>query len=444
MIPVQVQVGWVSRMRAQFGTAFRALRHRNYRLWFFGQGLSLIGTWMQSMAQQVLVYRLTGSASALGIVSFMQVIPLVPFALWGGSLSDRVSKRTLLLTTQTLMLCQAIVLAVLTWTGAVQIWHVYLMAFLLGTFKAVDMPARQSFVVEMVEGKEDLTSAIGLNSAIQNGAKTLGPALAGVIVAMMGEAVAFFLNSLSFLAVIASLLLMKDTIRTSVDRLENTHVVTHVVEGMRFVFGQQTLLVLMSLVAVSSFLSRPYQILMPVFADVELGDSAQPIIQFLCSGRHLIPNCQAPAALPLGLLLTAVGLGAVTGAFLVASLSQRARRGRMLTLGNLSYPLLLLVFVNSHSILFSLLVLVLVGLSQVLQNAMANTLLQITTPDPLRGRVMSLYSLVSGGMAHVGGLQAGFVADWIGAPMSVGIGAAISLLYGLVIALRYRRVRNLT
>jgi MFS family permease len=141
---------------------FRALHHRNYRLWFFGQGLSLIGTWMQSMAQQVLVYRLTGSASALGIVSFMVVLPLVPFALWGGSLSDRVSKRTIIIVTQTLMMMQAIVLAVLTWTDTVQIWHVYVMAFLLGTLKAVDMPARQSFVVEMVGGKEDLTSAIGL------------------------------------------------------------------------------------------------------------------------------------------------------------------------------------------------------------------------------------------------------------------------------------------
>jgi MFS family permease len=399
---------------------------------------------MQTMAQQVLVYRLTGSAAALGIVSFMVVLPLVPFALWGGSLSDRVPKRAVLLTTQILMMCQAFVLAALTWTGVVKIWHIYLMAFLLGTFRAVDMPARHSFVVEMVEGKEDLTSAIGLNSAIQNGAKMLGPALAGVMVAMLGEAVAFFLNSLSFLAVIASLLLMRDTYPASVDKQEHTHMVPHVVEGLRFLFGQQILLILMSLVAVNSFLSRPYQVLMPVFADVKLGGSAQPIIQFLCNGRHLIPNCRAPAALPLGFLLTAVGIGAVTGALLVASLSQHAQRGRLLTLGNLSLPLLLLIFVNSGSMAFSLVVLVLVGLSQVLQNAMANTLLQVSAPDLLRGRVMSLYSLVAQGMTQVGNVQAGFVADWIGAPMSVGIGATISLIYGSVIALRYRQVRQIT
>jgi MFS family permease len=423
--------------------AFRALQHRNYRLWFLGQGLSLIGTWMQSMAQQVLVYRLTGSASALGIVSFMTVVPLVPFALWGGSLSDRVSKRTIVLVTQTLMMVQAMILAVLTWTDTVQIWHVYVMAFLLGTFKAVDMPARQSFVVEMVEGKADLTSAIGLNSAIHNGARTLGPALAGVLVAMMGEAVAFFLNGLSFLAVILSLLWMRDLPRVLPERQENGHVVAHMADGLRYVLGQQVLLVLMSLVAVNSFLSRPYQTLMPVFADVTLRESAQPVIALLCAGKLVVLNCQAPEAIPLGLLLSAVGLGAVAGAFLVASLPENARRGRMLTLGNLSFPFLLLLFVNSHAMWLSLVIMLFVGMSHVFQNAMANTLLQLTAPDPLRGRVMSLYSLVSHGMTHVGGLQAGFVADWVGAPLSIGVGAGFSLLYGLFVAVRYRQVRDL-
>jgi len=428
---------------SRVATTFRALRHRNYQLWFFGQGLSLIGTWMQSMAQQVLVYRLTGSASALGIVSFMTVLPLIPFALWGGSLSDRVSKRTIIATTQTLMMIQAIILGLLTWTGTVQIWHVYVMAFLLGTFKAVDMPARQSFVVEMVEGKDDLTSAIGLNSAIHNSARTLGPALAGVLVAVMGEAVAFFLNGLSFFAVIVSLLLMRDLPLAFTGESKKTHVISHTLEGVRYVFQQQTLLVLMSLVAVSSFLSRPYQTLMPVFADVTLKESAQPVIAFLCDGRFPIVNCQAPAAIPLGLLLSAVGVGAVAGAFLVASLPEKARRGRMLTLGNLCFPLFLLIFVNSHSMLLSLVMMMFVGMSHVFQNAMANTLLQLTAPDPLRGRVMSLYSLVSHGMTHVGGLQAGFVADWVGAPISIGVGAGFSLLYGLFVAVRYRQVRNL-
>ncbi|MGE5250872.1 MAG: MFS transporter [Bacteroidota bacterium] len=431
-------------VNARIGTTFRALKHRNYQLWFFGQGLSLIGTWMQTMAQQVLVYRLTGSAVALGIVSFMDVVPLVPFALWGGSLSDRLPKRRLLLVTQTLMLLQALTLGGLTWAGAVRIWHVYLMAFLLGAFKALDMPARQSLMIELVEGRDDLTSAIGLNSAIHNLARTLGPALAGMIVALMGEAPAFFLNGLSFLAVIISLILMTGGSRAPVRKEEQAGGGAHMLQGLRFVLTQQTLLVLMSLVAVSSFLSRPYQTLMPVFANVTLKESAQPLVASLCSGDRTFFSCQAPEALPLGLLLSAVGVGAVTGAFLVASLPEKAPRGRLLTLGNLCFPLLLLVFVNSRSLPFSLLVMILVGLSQIFQNALANTLLQLNSPDALRGRVMSLYFLVSHGMTHLGGLQAGFTADWAGAPLSIGAGAGISLLYGLFVAFRYRRVRELT
>jgi len=221
-----------------------------------------------------------------------------PLCTVGGSLSDRVSKRTIILTTQTLMMLQAFTLALLTWSGKVQVWHVYVMAFLLGAFKAVDMPARQSFVIELVDGREDLTSAIGLNSAIHNGARTLGPALAGVSVAMMGEAVAFLWNGLSFLAVILSLLLMRGLPQTSRRGEAETQVIRHTIDGVRFVFGQQTILILMSLVAVSSFLSRPYQTLMPVFADVMLLTSPQPVVSFLCNGNFTGLNCQARRPFP--------------------------------------------------------------------------------------------------------------------------------------------------
>ncbi|MGE5373805.1 MAG: MFS transporter [Bacteroidota bacterium] len=434
-------VSGISRPRAS--VTFRALRHRNYRLWFFGQGLSLVGTWMQSMAQQVLVYRLTGSAVSLGIVNFMVVLPLVPFALWGGSLSDRVSKRTIILVTQSLMMLQAVLLGMLAWTGTVQVWQIYGMAFVLGILKAVDMPARQAFVIELVEGKEDLTSAIGLNSAIHNGAKTLGPALAGVSIAMMGEAVAFLVNGFSFFAVIISLLLMRDLPHTAPREEGSPPVMRHTVEGIRYVISQQTILILMSLVAISSFLSRPYQTLMPVFADSMLKESGRGLVAVLCRGNFAWTNCQAPAAIPLGLLLSAVGAGAVLGAFLVASLPENAPRGRMLTLGNIAFPVFLLLFVRSDSIWVSTLIMLFVGISHVFQNSMANTLLQMTTPDPLRGRVMSLYSLVSHGMTHVGGLQAGLVADWVGAPISIGLGAAFSLLYGIFVAIRYPQVRDM-
>jgi predicted MFS family arabinose efflux permease len=341
------------------------------------------------------------------------------------------------------MLIQALVLALLTGAGVIQVWHIYLMAFLLGVFKALDMPARQSFIVDMVEGKEDLTNAIGLNSAVHNGARTLGPALAGVAVAALGEAVAFLVNALSFLAVIFSLLAMRSLphfTRVKDDR----PVHTHMAEGVRYLFSQQTLLILMSLVAVNSFLSRPYTTLMPVFADTILKDSARPIVSWLCSSVTGLLNCRAPEALPLGMLLASVGIGAVTGALIVASLPSKFRRGRVLTLGNLVLPGFLLLFVQSRSLLFSCFLLMLVGMGQVLQNASGNTLLQITAPDELRGRVMSQYSLVTQGMTHLGGLQAGFMADWLTAPFSIGLGAAAALLYGAYVAVRYPRVRNMS
>ena len=304
---------------------------------------------------------------ALGITNFMMIVPLVLFALWGGSLAGRFPKRNLIIVTQTLMLIQAIILGILTWSGIIEIWHVYVIAFLLGAVKAVDMPARHSFVVDMVEGKQDLTNAIGLNSAIYNGARTLGPALAGVAVATMGEAVAFFLNGASFLAVIGSLLMMRNLTKSSVKLQASTSMMSHMGQGVRFVLGQQTLLILMSLVAVSSFLSMPYSTLMPVFADTLLKDRTQPIVELLCSGNHFMLQCQAPEALPLGLLLTCVGIGAVAGALVVASVPERARRGRLLKLGNLCFPSLLIIFVNSRLMILSLVVMIMVGTSFVLQ-----------------------------------------------------------------------------
>ncbi len=422
---------------------FRSLRHRNYRLWFFGQGFSLIGTWMQTMAQQVLVYRLTGSAAALGTVSFIGLIPLLPLALWGGSIADRLPKQRVILITQIIMMIQAFLLAALTWTGVAQVWHVYVLALLLAAAQAVDMPVRQAFTVELVEGKEDLTNAIALNSSIFNGARALGPALAGLAVATTGEGMAFALNGLSFVAVIVSLLLMRNLPLPDPAR-RTISLARHVTEGARFVAKQQTLLVLMSLIAVSAFLSMPYSTLMPVFASRVLGESAQPVVTFLCGGAQPLMRCQSPQALPLGILLTLVGVGAVTGSLLVASLPEGARRGRMLTAGNLAFPFLLLVFATSRSFLLSSAVLVLVGMSFVWQNSLANTMLQLITPDAVRGRVMSLYTLTFQTTMRLGGLQAGLMADRFGAALAVGLGAALSLVYGLVIAVRFPKVREMT
>lgn len=421
---------------------FRSLRHRNYRLWFFGQGISLIGSWMQTMAQQVLVYRLTGSATSLGIISFIGLIPLIPLSLWSGSLSDRISKRTLLLITQVIMLVQALILAILTWTNLIQVWHVYVLAFLMGAAQAMDTPARQAFTVEMVEGKEDLSNAIGLNSAMFNMARALGPSFAGILVAATGEGNAFFINAFSFVAVIISLLMMRELPQQPQSE-EKQNTLIHTKEGIRFVKSQPVLLVLTSLIAVSAFLSMPYSTLMPVFASNVLGKSADPVIQFMCNPNTGLMNCRSPEALPLGILLTTLGIGSVLGALFIAAMSDSIHRGAWLTAGNIAFPLLLLIFSVSQSFLLSLVILIFVGFSFVCQNALANTLMQFATPDSMRGRVMSLYSMTFQGMMRLGGLQAGLMADWLGAPLEVGITSAISLLFGIYVAVRFPKVRKL-
>lgn len=431
-----------SPQHSRWPTTFRALRHRNYRLWFGGQGISLIGTWMQNVAMQVLVYRMTGSATALGIVGFIGIIPTIPLSLWGGSLADRVSKRTVILAAQVVMMLVAIVLALLTGSGAARVWQVYLLSLVLAAATAVDLPVRQAFTVEMVEGKEDLSNAIGLNSAMFNGARALGPALAGLAVATTGESTAFVLNAVSFLPVIASLLLMRNLPKPKSGPTGN--VCAHMVEGAAFIHRDQTLLVLISLVAVSAVLAMPFTTLMPVFATGALAVSARPIVGLLCDGSQAFLRCRAPEALPLGLLLTTMGLGALVGALLVASLPERARRGRMLTLGNLAFPAFLLVFAGTRSFLVAAAALFFTGISFVWQNALANTLLQLHTPDELRGRVMSVYTLVFQMSMRLGSLQAGWVGDRLGAPWTVALNAAVALSYGIYVALRYPKVRDLT
>lgn len=421
---------------------FRALRHRNYRLFFYGQLISLIGTWMQVIAQQYLVYRLTGEATMLGTISVLGLIPLLPMSLWGGSLADRLPKRAILIVTQTLEMLQAFALAVLIWTHHEQVWQVMLLALLLAAIDAVDMPVRQAFVVEMVEGKEDLTNAIGLNSTIFNASRVLGPALAGVAVALTGEAGAFFINGLSFLAVIVSLLMMR--LPPHNGPKVQPSLASHLKEGMQYVRQRQTVMVLISLVAVSAFLSMPFSILLPVFATKVLNVSALPFLNTVCGWAGALgATCQSPDALTYGLLQAAVGVGALLGALFVASLPANARRGGFLTLGNVFFPALVIGLALSRSFAASMILLLGVGVSFVVQNALANTLIQFAVTDDLRGRVMSIYTMVFQSMMRVGGLQAGLMGDTFGAPFAVGIGGVISLAYGLFVAIRYPRVREM-
>lgn len=426
----------------QLPGTFRALRHYNYRLWFVGQTVSLIGTWMQSMAQQVLVYRLTGTAESLGIVNSVALLAMLPLFFVSGSFSDRFPKRRIILIAQTVMLLQALGLAILTWTNTIEVWHVYIMAFILGAAQAFDMPARQAFTVDMVEGKEDLTNAIGLNSAMFNVARALGPALSGIVVAATGEGNAFFINAMTFLTVIICLLLMRNLPQSHTPLAKDTKTIEHVKEGFRYIRGNQVLIVLISLVAVNSFLSSPYSTLMPVFSEM-LNPSAMPIVDWICNPATGLIYCQTPQALPLGILLTMVGVGATLAALTIAATTDKGRRGAMMTLGNLGFPLFIIFFALSRNFLFSAALLFFVGVSFVMQNVLANTLIQLAAPDHLRGRVMSVYMMSMNTTIRLGGLQAGFMADWLGAPLSVGLGAAIALVYCIYIAIRYPAVRKL-
>jgi MFS family permease len=419
--------------------AFRALRHRNYRLFFVGQLISIVGTWMQNTALPLLIISLVPKNQQgvwLGINGFLPLLPLVPLALVAGSLADRFSKRNIMVLTQSVMMLQAFVLTALTAAGSIQMWQILLLTFVSGAAAAIDLPARQAFVVEMVEDPRDLDSGIALNSAIFNLGRAFGPVLAGLLVAALGFSAAFAVNGLSFLAVIVGLLLMhlpklpklRERIKTG----------AHLKEGLSYVWHNSTLMILMSLVAVSAFLSMPFQTLMPIFASNQLAASSQATVDAVCSWM----TCQRPDAVTYGLLLGMFGIGALLGALLAGIYSDRGH-GRLLTIGNLGFPLALLIFALSSSFWLSMLVLLGVGILYILQNALANTLVQLASPDRLRGRVMSVYSLVFQGMAGAGRMQAGLTETIIGAPLSVAIGALISLGYGLFVFLKWPQVRKM-
>ena len=418
--------------------AWRALQHHNYRLFFYGQLISIIGTWMQTMALQLLIVKLQPENPGLwlGINGFLPLLPLIPLTLVAGSLADRFSKRNIMVLTQTTMMLQAFVLAALTAAGAIQMWHVLLLTFISGVAAVIDLPTRQALVVEMVGDPEDLGSAIALNSAIFNLGRAFGPVLAALLIAPLGFSAAFVVNGLSFFAVIAGLLLMR--LPPAPERVRQPKMRTHLKEGLSYVWHNSTLLVLMSLVAVSAFLSMPFMTLMPIFASNQLAASAQPVVNAVCSGI----TCQTPEAVTYGLLLGMFGAGALIGALLAGAYSDRGH-GRLLTIGNLGFPLTLLIFAVSRSFWLSMAVLFGVGILYILQNALANTLVQFSSPDQLRGRVMSLYSLTFQGMQGAGRMQAGLTETLVGAPLSVAIGAVVSLAYGVFVFFKWPQIRKL-
>ncbi len=386
-----------------------ALRHRNYRLFFAGQGLSLVGTWMQRIAVAWLVYRLTGSVFLLGFVGFAGQIPTFILASFAGVFIDRSSRYRILLITQILAAAQSALLAFLTLTGHVTVWHVFLLSLSLGVINAFDMPARQSFVVDMVEGKEDLPNAIALNSMMVNGARLVGPSLAGLAVASLGEGVCFLLNALSFVAIVIALLLMK--VRQVERKPSTAHPWHDLKEGYRYAYGFAPIRYLLLLLGLISIMGMPFQVLMPVFAK-----------DVLHGGPHT-----------LGFLMGAHGIGALVSAGYFATRRSVVGFGRVTVVACLLFGAGLMAFSLSHQVVFSYIAMFVAGSGMMGTMTSCNTIIQTVVDDEKRGRVMGFYAMAIFGMAPFGSLMAGSLASHIGAPNTVIIGGiscvAASLLF---------------
>jgi MFS family permease len=383
-------------------SALRALQHRNYRLFVAGQLTSLVGTWMQIVAQSWLVYRLTGSPLFLGLLGFANQVPVFLLSPFGGVAADRWRRRYVLLVVQTAMMLLAFILAALTLSGTVRMWHLFVLSTLLGIANAVDMPTRQSFVVEMV-GRQDLVNAIALNSSMVNGARLIGPAVAGLLVAAVGEGWCFLLNGISFGAVIAGLAAMQ--LNDDPPPVQEGSVVSRVMEGFTYVARTPTVRELLLLLGCVSLMGMPYTVLMPVFAEETLHGGATAY----------------------GTLLSATGVGSLIGAAALAAKKDLRGLGRLAALAAAGFGVLLILFSLSRTFWVSVALLVPAGFCVMAQMASSNTVIQSTVPDRLRGRVMAVYSMMFLGMAPFGSLLAGALARPLGVPVTVAIGGVVCL-----------------
>jgi len=401
------------------GHLLRALGSRNFRLFFAGQGVSLVGTWMQQVAISWLVYRLTGSAVLLGVVSFAGQIPSFLFSPLAGVLADRWNRRRLLLCTQTLAMLQASLLAFFVLAGLIQVWHLVALSVLLGLINAFDIPVRQAFVVEMVEKKEDLGNAIALNSSLVNGARLIGPSLAGLLIAVVGEGVCFLINAASYLAVILAIGAMR--LPPAKARENRKHVLHELREGFGYAFGFAPIRAILFLIALVGLVGMPYTVLMPVFAR-----------EILRGGAHTF-----------GFLMTAAGVGALASTVFLASRKSVLGLGRVIVVATGLFGLGLIGFALSRSLPLSLLFLGLAGFGAMAMIASSNTVVQTIVEDEKRGRVMSLFTMAFMGMAPLGSLAAGALADTVGAPATLIGGGIACLLTGTVFASRLPALREL-
>jgi MFS family permease len=397
----------------------RALRSRNYRLFLAGQGISMVGTWMQQVAMSWLVYRLTGSAFLLGVVGFTSQIPTLLFSPVAGVLADRWNRRRLLIITQALAMLQAALLAAAVLSGTVQVWHIVVLSLFLGVVNAFDIPIRQSFVVEMVYHREDLGNAIALNSSMINGARLIGPAIAGLVVASVGEGVCFVLNSVSYLAVLVALVAMRlDPIPQNLEPRRN--VFHELREGFAYAFGFGPIRSILLLIALVSFTGMSYAVLIPVFAK-----------EVLHGGAHTF-----------GFLMTAAGGGALVGTIYLASRKSVVGLGRLIVFATITFAAGIVIFAISRNIALSLVSLAVAGFGAMTLVASSNTILQTILEEDKRGRVMSFFTVAFVGIAPFGSFGAGLMADTIGPRDTLLIGAVCCLVGAAMFARHLPNIRE--
>ena len=381
---------------------FRSLRHRNFRLFWSGQLVSLIGTWMQTVAQAWLVLDLTHSSIKLGVVSALQFLPMLFLSFFTGPLIDYFPKRKIIIWCQVALMSLALVLALLVWTGAVRYWHIVVLATLLGVVNTIDMPARQSYLIEMV-GKEDLMNAIALNSSIFNAARAIGPAVAGILITAAGTAFCFFVNGLSYIAVIAGLLVMTSETPARKPSLDYD-VLRDMGEAIRYIRRTPVLLTTISLVSIVSVFGTNFNVLVPVFTRTEL---------------HL-------DAAAFGFLMSSFGTGALIGSVSLAVMSRLGPKPAYLLGGGMGLSIFLIIIGLQRSYGITAILLFLTGFCMITFFGMANATVQLNTEDRLRGRVMSIYTMSFGGLTPFGSLFAGTVAHWLHAPLTFALGGLIT------------------
>ena len=404
--------------RLQWPATFAALRHRNYRLWFFGQTLSVMGTWAQSVAQGWTVYELTGSKLALGTIQFFASLPTLFLMVPAGALADRFPKRKVVMIAQTAMMLQAFILALLAATHVLRVWHVAILAACNGVANSFDAPARHSMTVEMVEDRRDLANAVALTSTIFNTARVVGPAVGGIILARFGAAWCFGLNGVSFLAVLLALLSMR--LPAVQPRVVKESVVEQVRVGVRYIWRDNWIRTMMFLVGIGQLFGFFYSVLMPAYAvDVlRVGEAG------------------------LGSLNAAIGVGALAGSLMVASLPGAREKTLFLTAGAILFPVANLLFSASQSLPLSMLCLALSGMGFVTQNTTVNTLIQSSVPDELRGRVMAVYILLFFGSTPFSALMAGALGQAVGVRAAIAIGSAITLVNTLYVFIKTPSLRR--